>query len=87
MKERIILICDGQADLKKKKGTRLEKLQENHIRPGVRATVLTDVAGVTVLPWRLCVTVVDVLRHGVIIKQVLKFPLEIPPEFAHQAGT
>lgn len=62
-------------------------LQENHIRCGIRATVLTDAACVMVLPRRLCVTVVDVLRHGVIIKQVLKFPPEVGPESVHQAGT
>lgn len=72
---------------KKKKVPGLKSCKENHIRSGIRATALADAAGVTVLPWRLCVTVVDVLRHGVIIKQVLKFPLEIGPEFVHQAGT
>lgn len=37
------------------------------------------------LPRRLCVTVVDVLRHCVIIKQIFKFPFEIRTESVHQA--
>lgn len=38
-------------------------------------------------PWCLCVTVVNVLRHGVVIKHVFKFPFEIRTESVHQAGT
>lgn len=35
------------------------------------------------IPRRLCVTVVDVLCHGVVIKQILKFPFEIRAKSVH----
>lgn len=38
-------------------------------------------------PRGLCVTVVDVLCHGVIIKQIFKFPFEIRTKSVHQART
>lgn len=39
------------------------------------------------IPWCLCVTVVDVLGHGVVIKQIFKLPFEIRTESVHQART
>lgn len=39
------------------------------------------------LPWGLCVTVVDVLSHCVIIKEIFEFPFEIRTESVHQART
>ncbi len=39
------------------------------------------------LPRGLCVTVVDVLRHSVVIEQIFEFPFEIRTESVHQART
>ncbi len=39
------------------------------------------------LPRGLCITVVDILRHGVVIKQILEFNFEIRAEPVHQAWT
>lgn len=38
-------------------------------------------------PWCLCVTVVNVLRHGVIFKHIFKFPFEIRAKSVDQAWT
>lgn len=42
---------------------------------------------VDLLPRGLRITVVDVLRHSVIIKQIFEFPFEIRTEFVHQTRT
>ncbi len=39
------------------------------------------------VPRVLSVTVVNVLRHGVVIKQILKLPLEVGTESVHQPWT
>lgn len=37
------------------------------------------------LPWSLRITVVNVLRHCVVIKEILEFPFEVGAEPVHQA--
>lgn len=39
------------------------------------------------VPRWLCVTVVNILRHCVVVKQIIKSPLEIRTESVHQTGT
>lgn len=38
-------------------------------------------------PWRLGVTVVNVLRHGVVLKHVFEFPFEVRTKSVDQAWT